>query len=128
MQVCQQQQEYQHQRKWFMCEKALQVEDNQTIHMADNAAVMKNLVAVGFACWDLATAVTWCQVAEIPAKKLKRGRRKKKLAEKICDRILPEFYQKVAEKGPQKIFKRSSLFLVMITTYNVHQADIKFDF
>jgi hypothetical protein len=69
-----------------------------------------------------------CQVAESPAKKLKRGRRKKKLAEKICGRILAEFYQKVAEKGPQKIFKRSSLFLAMITTYNVHQDEIKFDF
>jgi hypothetical protein len=45
-----------------------------------------------------------CQVAEIPAKKLKRSRRKKKLAERICGRILAEFYQKVAEKGPQKIF------------------------
>jgi hypothetical protein len=58
MQVCQQQQEYQHQRKCFMCEKALQVAENQAINMADNAAVMKNLVAVVFACWDLATAVT----------------------------------------------------------------------
>jgi hypothetical protein len=67
-------------------------------------------------------------VAEIPAKKLERGRRKKKLAERICGRILAEFYQKVAEKGPQKIFKRSFLFLAMITTYNVHQDEIKFDF
>jgi hypothetical protein len=33
----------------------------------------------------------------ILAQKLKRGRRKKK----ICCRILAEFYQKVAEKGPQ---------------------------
>jgi hypothetical protein len=41
-----------------MCEKALQVAENQTLNMADNAAVMKNLVAVVFACWDLATAVT----------------------------------------------------------------------
>jgi hypothetical protein len=49
MQVCQQQQEYQHQRKSFMCEKALQVAGNQAIYMADNAAVMKNLVAVVFA-------------------------------------------------------------------------------
>jgi hypothetical protein len=72
--------------------------------------------------------VTSYQVAEIPAKKLKRGRRKKKLAERICSLILAEFYQKVAEKGPQKIFKRSSLFLDMITTYNVHQDEIKFDF
>jgi hypothetical protein len=35
----------------------------------------------------------------------------------------------VAEKGPHKIFKRSSLLLAMITTtYNVHQDEIKFDF
>jgi hypothetical protein len=32
-----------------------------------------------------------CQVAEIPAKKLKRGRRKNKLAERICGRILADF-------------------------------------
>ncbi len=66
-------------------------------------------------------------MAEIPAKKLKRGRRKKKLAERICGRILAEFYQKVAEKGPQKIFKQSSLLLA-ITTYNVHQDKIKYGF
>ena len=37
--------------------------------------------------------------------------------------------KKVAEKGPHKIFKRSSLLLAMITTtYNVHQDEIKFDF
>ncbi len=64
-----------------------------------------------------------CQMAEIPAKKLKRGRRKKKLWPNFG-----WFYQKVAEKGPQKIFKRSSLFLAVITTYNVHQDKIKFDF
>ncbi len=69
-----------------------------------------------------------CQVVEIPAKKLKRGRRKKKLAERICGRILAEFYQKVAEKGPQKIFKRSFLFLAMKTTYNLYQDKIKFNF
>jgi hypothetical protein len=67
-------------------------------------------------------------VAEIPAKKLKRGRRKKKLAERISGRILAEFYLKVAEKGQQKIFKRSSLFLAVIITYYVHQDEIKFDF
>ncbi len=61
-------------------------------------------------------------------KSSKKGREKKKLAERICGRILAEFYHKVAEKGPQKIFKRSSLFLAMITTYNVHQDKIKFDF
>ncbi len=38
------------------------------------------------------------------------------------------FYQKVAENGPQKIFKRSSSFLAVITTYNVYQDEIKFDF
>jgi hypothetical protein len=39
------------------------------------------------------------------------------------------FTKKVAEKGPHKIFKRSSLLLAMITTtYNVHQDEIKFDF
>ena len=36
--------------------------------------------------------------AEIPAKKLKRGHKKK-----ISGRILADFYQKQAEKGPQKI-------------------------
>jgi hypothetical protein len=60
--------------------------------------------------------------------KAQKGSQKKKLVERICGRILTEFYQKVAEKGPQKIFKRSSLFLAMITTYNVHQGEIKFDF
>ncbi len=64
-----------------------------------------------------------CQVAGIPAKKLKRGRRKKNLWPNFG-----WFYQKLAEKGPQKIFKRSSLFLAVITTYNVHQDKIKFDF
>ncbi len=61
-------------------------------------------------------------------KSSKGAAEKKKLAERICGRILAEFYQKVAEKGPQKIFKRSSLFLAMIPTYNVHQDEIKFDF
>jgi hypothetical protein len=60
--------------------------------------------------------------------KAQKGPQKKKLAERICGRILAEFYQKVAEKGKHKIFKRSSLFLAMITMYNVHQDEIKFDF
>jgi hypothetical protein len=76
---------------------------------------------------DYTTLSQCCQVAEIPAEKLKR-KRKKKLAERICGRILAEFYQKVAEKGPQKIFKRSSKFFAMIYTYNVRQDEIKFDF
>ncbi len=59
--------------------------------------------------------------------KSSKGPQKKKLAERICGRILAD-YQKVAEKGPQKILKRSSLFLAVITTYNVHQDEIKFDF
>jgi hypothetical protein len=52
-------------------------------------------------------------VAEIPAKKLKRGRRKKKLkklAERICGRILAEFYQKVAERGRRKFSKEVPYF------------------
>jgi hypothetical protein len=60
--------------------------------------------------------------------KAQKGPQKKKLAERICGRILAEFYQEVAETGPQKIFKRSSLFLTMITTFNVHQDEIKSDF
>ena len=51
-------------------------------------------------------AAQCCQVAEIPAKKLKRGHRKKKFVAEFW-LILP----KQAEKGPQKIFKISSLFL-----------------
>jgi hypothetical protein len=58
----------------------------------------------------------------------KGPQKEKKLVERICGRILAEFYQKVAVKGPQKIFNRSSLFLAMITTYNVPQDEIKFDF
>ncbi len=46
-----------------------------------------------------------CQVAEIPAKKLKRGRRKKNLWPNFGG-----FYQKLAEKGPQKIFKKVPYF------------------
>jgi hypothetical protein len=64
-----------------------------------------------------------CQVAEIPAKKLKGGRRRKKLAERICGRILADFTKKWQKRG-----HRSSLFLAVITTYNVHQDKIKFDF
>jgi hypothetical protein len=52
--------------------------------------------------------------AEISAKKLKRGQKKK-----ISGRILADFYQKQAEKGPQKIFKRCSLFLAVITVINL---------
>jgi hypothetical protein len=48
--------------------------------------------------------VTSYQVAEIPAKKLKRGRRKKKLAERICGRILPKSGKKGAAENFQKKF------------------------
>ena len=54
-----------------------------------------------------------CQ-AEIPAKKLKRGHRKKNFWPNFG-----WFYQKQAEKGPQKIFKRCSLFLAVITVINL---------
>ncbi len=81
--------------------------------------VIKYIKDKGFSWTQFILSVRQCcQVAEIPAKKLKRGRRKKKLAERICGWILAEFYKKAAEKGLQKIFKRSSLFLAMITTYN----------
>jgi hypothetical protein len=60
--------------------------------------------------------------------KAQKGPQKKKVGRKNLWPNLAEFYQKVAEKGPQKIFKRSSLFLAMITTYIVHQHGIKFDF
>ena len=64
-----------------------------------------------------------CQVAEIPAKKLKRGRRKKKFVAEFW-LILP----KTGRKGAAENFQQSSLFLAVITTYNVHQDKIKFDF
>ena len=51
-----------------------------------------------------------CQVAESPAKKLKRGRGKKKLAEKICGRILAEFYQKWQKRGHRKFSKEVPYF------------------
>jgi hypothetical protein len=41
-----------------------------------------------------------CHVAEISAKKLKRGQRKIMLAGRIYGRISAEFLRKVAEKGP----------------------------
>ena len=64
-----------------------------------------------------------CQVAEIPAKKLKRGHRKKKFVAEFW-LILP----KTGRKGAAENFQKSSLFLAVITTYNVHQDKIKFDF
>jgi hypothetical protein len=62
-------------------------------------------------------------VAEVPAKKLKRGRRKKKFVAEFW-LILP----KTGRKGAAENFQKSSLFLAVITTYNVHQDKIKFVF
>jgi hypothetical protein len=76
----------------------------------------------------LRTVCAVLPVVRNSGQKAQKGSQKKKLAERICGRILAEFYQEVAEKGPQKIFKKSSLFIAMITTYNVHQDEIKFDF
>jgi hypothetical protein len=55
-------------------------------------------------------AIHCCQVAEIPAKKLKRGRRKKKLAERICGRILADFTKKWQEGGRGKFSKEVPYF------------------
>jgi hypothetical protein len=61
-------------------------------------------------------------------RKAQKGPQKKKVGRKNLWPNFGCFYQKVAEKGPQKIFKRRSLFLAVITMYNVHQDEIKFDF
>jgi hypothetical protein len=48
-----------------------------------------------------------CQVAEIPAKKLKRGRRKKSLARRIYGRIMAELWPnfvKSGRKGAEEIY------------------------
>jgi hypothetical protein len=60
--------------------------------------------------------------------KAQRGPEKKKVGRK---NLWPNFggiLPKSGIKGAAEIFKRSSLFLAMITTYNVHQDEIKFDF
>jgi hypothetical protein len=49
-------------------------------------------------------------VAEIPAKKLKRGCRKKKLAERICGRILADFTKKWQKRGRRKFSKEVPYF------------------
>ncbi len=61
-------------------------------------------------------------MAEIPAKKLKRGRRKKKFVAEFW-LILP----KTGRKGAAENFQKKFLILAVITTYNVHQDKIKFD-
>ncbi len=52
----------------------------------------------------------YCQVAEIPAKKLKRGCRKKKFVERICGRILAEFTKKWQKRGRRKFSKEVPYF------------------
>jgi hypothetical protein len=47
-----------------------------------------------------------CQVAEISAKKLKKGRRKIKLAGRICGRILAKFYQKWQKRTGEYFLKK----------------------
>jgi hypothetical protein len=44
-------------------------------------------------------------VAEIPDKKLKRGCRKKKLAKRICGRILADFTENRQKRGHRKFSK-----------------------
>ncbi len=73
--------------------------------------------------WQWIDPQQCCQVAEIPAKKLKRGRGKKKFVAEFW-LILP----KTSRKGAAENFLKSSLFLAVITTCNVHQNKIKFDF
>jgi hypothetical protein len=68
-----------------------------------------------------------CQVAEIPAKKLKRGRRKKKSWPK---EFVAEFWlilPKSGRKGAAENFHKKFL-LAVITTFNVHEDEIKLDF
>jgi hypothetical protein len=45
-----------------------------------------------------------CQLAEIPAKKLKRGLGKRKLAGRICGRTLAEFCQKWQKRGRRTVW------------------------
>jgi hypothetical protein len=57
-----------------------------------------------------------CQVAAISAKKLKRGRRKIKLAGRICGRILAEFYLKWQKMG-RKVFSKEIPYLTVLTHF-----------
>ncbi len=57
--------------------------------------------------------------------KAQKGPQKKK----NCGRILADFTKnRKGRKGAAENFLKSSLFLAVITTYNVHQDKIKFDF
>jgi len=55
--------------------------------------------------------------------KAQKGPQKKKFVAEFW-LILP----KTGRKGATENFQKSSLFLAVITTYNVHQDKIKFDF
>ncbi len=79
------------------------------------------------------SSASWLSFSVLPGgknsgQKAQKGPQKKKVGRKNLWPNFGWFYQKVAEKGPQKIFKRSSLFLAVITTYYVHQDEIKFVF
>jgi hypothetical protein len=52
----------------------------------------------------------YCRVAEIPAKKLKRGRGKKELPGRIRGQILAEFYQKWQKRARRKFSKEIPYF------------------
>ncbi len=65
---------------------------------------------LGCSLHNCALQIQCCQVAEIPAKKLKRGRRKKKLAERICGRILADFIKKWQKRGRRKFSKEVPYF------------------
>jgi hypothetical protein len=66
-------------------------------------------------------------VARLPGRnsgqKAQKGPQKKKFLAEFW-LILP----KTGRKGAAENFQKSSLFLAVITTYNVHQDKIKFDF
>jgi hypothetical protein len=55
-------------------------------------------------------------VAEIPAKKLKRGQRKKNFAGRIYGRIMAEFRQKWQKRGRRNFLKEFPSFTVMTNT------------
>jgi hypothetical protein len=65
-----------------------------------------------------------CQVAEIPAKKFKRGRGKRKLAGRIHGRNLAKCYQKWQKRGQRKFSKEILSFTEMTKTQKQRQSSI----
>jgi hypothetical protein len=57
-----------------------------------------------------------CQVAEIPARKLKKGPRKKDLVGRVRGRILAEFFKKWQKRVQRKCSKEIPYFTVMTNT------------